>query len=269
MIKNLFVCYVLQIAFTVGIIALFGFLIAICNKRFYMNMGGYGKAVCYLTGAVGTPLHECAHALFCLVFFHKIIEIKLFQLNSADGTLGYVKHTYNPKNIYQKIGNFFIGIAPVLVISAVLYLFAYCLLPEFIADIGGVIENLRLVGDARGLFTAIFDMIRAFFLNADSWQWWVFVFIGTLLSLHMTLSKEDVKGALGGIILLLVSVLVADIILAVIDVSVLLSVTRAVLKFSSYLICVFILALTISVLSVVLSYAFAGLKGKFRIRFKR
>ena len=104
MIGDILVCYLLQIVFTVGLIVLFGFLIAFCNKRFYANFGNYGRAVCYITGAIGTPLHECAHALFCLIFGHKVTEIKLFQINAADGTLGYVNHSYNPKNIYHKVG---------------------------------------------------------------------------------------------------------------------------------------------------------------------
>lgn len=101
MIVNILVAFLLQIIFTVGLIVLFGFLIAQCNKRFYANFGNYGLTVCYITGALGTPLHECAHALFCVIFGHKVVEIKLFQINSDDGMLGYVRHTYNKKNIYH------------------------------------------------------------------------------------------------------------------------------------------------------------------------
>ena len=86
MIGNLLVCFLLQIAFTIGLIILFGFLIALCNKKFYANIGNYSRMVCYITGAIGTPLHECAHALFCVIFGHKITAIKLFQINSDDGT---------------------------------------------------------------------------------------------------------------------------------------------------------------------------------------
>ena len=107
MIGDIAVCFLLQIGFTVGITVLFGWLIAQCNRTFYRNFGRYGRTVCYLTGAIGTPLHECGHALFCLLFGHKIHEIKLFQIGD-DGTLGYVKHSYIKKNVYQRSGNFFI-----------------------------------------------------------------------------------------------------------------------------------------------------------------
>lgn len=265
MIESILICYILQIAFTVGIIILFGLIIAICNKRFYANLGNYGKAVCYITGAVGTPLHEGAHALFCLLFGHKITEIKFFQINSADGTLGYVRHTYNPKNIYQKIGNFFIGIAPIVVISAVLYLLAYLLLPDFVIGINGTLGNIRLIGNFSGLFSGFFKILKSFFLYTDSWQWWIFIFASTLLSLHMTLSKADIKGALSGLILLLIAVLVADIIMGLIKTEVLLSVTRFVLQAASYLICIFIVAFLISVIDVIISYFFYSIKRKIRI----
>lgn len=56
--SKIFIGFVLQVVFTVGLIVLFGFLIALCNKRFYANFGNYGRAVCYLTGAIGTPIAE-------------------------------------------------------------------------------------------------------------------------------------------------------------------------------------------------------------------
>ena len=95
MILDILLGFLLQILFTIGLIVLVGFLIALCNKKFYSNLGGLGMTACYVTGCIGTPIHELSHALFCLIFGHKITEIKLFQINSDDGTLGYVKHSYN------------------------------------------------------------------------------------------------------------------------------------------------------------------------------
>ena len=111
MALDIFIAFLLQIAFTIGVIFLLGWLIALCNKVFYSNFGRFGNIVCYVTGFVGAPIHELSHALFCLIFFHRIREIKLFQI-SDDGTMGYVIHSYNRRNMYQRIGNFFIGVAP-------------------------------------------------------------------------------------------------------------------------------------------------------------
>ena len=97
-------------------------------------------------------------------FGHKVTEIKLFQINSADGTLGYVNHSYNPKNIYHKIGNFFIGVAPIIVISAVLYLLAWWLLPGFVAEISGSFNISDFVTDIGNVFTSLFNVLQSFFL---------------------------------------------------------------------------------------------------------
>lgn len=228
--------YVLQITFTVGVIVLFGFLIALCNKRFYANFGSYGRLVCYITGAVGTPIHECAHALFCVIFGHKITEIKLFQINAADGTLGYVNHTYNPKNIYHKIGNFFIGIAPIIVIAAILYLMAYLLLPEFLVELSAGVQVVDLVADFGDALLSILSSVPIFFLYAGTWQWWVFLVVGVVLSLHMTLSKADIKGALSGILFLLIAVLIVDVVLGLVDGALLQSFTGGVLSIASFIV---------------------------------
>ena len=65
----------------------------------------------YLT-CPGVMVHEIGHALFCVIFRHKIVEMKLFS-PEEDGTLGYVNHSYNPNSFYQRIGNFFIGTGPI------------------------------------------------------------------------------------------------------------------------------------------------------------
>lgn len=262
MIGDIAVCFLLQIVFTIGIIILFGFLIALCNKRFYANFGNYGRAVCYITGAIGTPVHECAHALFCLIFGHKVTEIKLFQINSADGTLGYVNHSYNKKNIYHNIGNFFIGVAPIIIISAILYLLAWLLLPNFVAEISGSMQVNDFIGNLGKVFTDLFGVLTSFFLYCLNWQWWVFVIVGMFLALHMTLSKADIKGALSGILFLLIAVILVDIILGLVSRNLLAGFTRGVLQVGSYLLCILVLALIISTIALIVSFVFRSIKRK-------
>lgn len=262
MFAQILTSFVLQIVFTVGIIFLFGFLIALCNKRFYANFGAFGKLACYITGAVGTPVHECAHALFCVIFGHKVTEIKLFQINSADGTLGYVNHSYNPKNIYHKIGNFFIGVAPIIVIAAILYLMAYLLLPEFLTELSAEIHAVDFVADFGGALLSILSSVPIFFLYAATWQWWVFLIIGIFLALHMTLSKPDIKGALSGLIFVLLAFLIVDVVLGLVDGGLLQGFTSGVLSVASYLLSILVLSLIISVMALLISYCFRFGKAK-------
>ena len=243
MALDIFIAFLLQIAFTIGVIFLLGWLIALCNKVFYSNFGRFGNIVCYVTGFIGAPIHELSHALFCLIFFHRIREIKLFQI-SDDGTMGYVIHSYNRRNMYQRIGNFFIGVAPILVMSGLLFLLAWGLLPKFISDIGAFSRSNT--SDAREFFAQIGKVIVSFFSAAVTWQWWVFVLVGLFLALHMTLSGADIRNALGGLLFILVILAIVDVIVGVVSMEALNAMTSAIVFVGSGLLCIMLLALAIS-----------------------
>lgn len=91
--------------------------IKIFGIKFYL----YGFA------ALGTAIHELGHAILCPVFRHKIIEMKLFEIDYESGTLGYLRHTYNPDSLWAQIGNLFIGIGPIILGSLTLFSFSYFL----------------------------------------------------------------------------------------------------------------------------------------------
>ena len=76
---DIIINFFVQVLLSVGVILIFGSLIAFCNKTFYSNIGHRSNALCIATGFIGTPIHELSHALFCVIFRHKINEIKLNQ----------------------------------------------------------------------------------------------------------------------------------------------------------------------------------------------
>ena len=80
----------------------------------------------YLT-APGVMVHEVGHAFFCVLFGHRIVSMRLFR-PGRDGTLGYVEHSWNRRNLYQSVGNFFIGTGPIWFGSALIYLLTAWLL---------------------------------------------------------------------------------------------------------------------------------------------
>lgn len=244
MVKDIAICFFTQITAIFLPIFIFGMLVALCNKMFYSVFSA--RAVVYVTGIFGTPLHELSHALMCLIFRHKIVEIKLFQVNSSDGTLGYVSHSYNSKSIYQKIGNFFIGVAPILVISALLFGLYYLLLPDLALKMDEIINSS--VGSVSEILNSILKIPMVFFSGIVSWQWWLFVFIGSFFALHMTLSTADVKGALSGIFFLIFIFLLVDIVLCLIDENFLFSATEMFLIFAMYMICFLSISFIISFL---------------------
>ena len=247
----------LQVLCTIGVIVLFGWLISLCNRQFYVNMGKYGRAACYVTAFIGTPVHELSHALMCVIFGHKIIDIKLFNIGN-DGTLGYVSHSYNKRNIFQCAGNFFIGVAPITVISALMYGLACLLIPQFTEK--AAVLATGSFEDMPGRIEYMWQVIIAFFSAATTWQWWVFVLAGMFLALHMNLSGADIKSAAKGLVIVLALLLAADIIIGLVSLAALESFTAWMSGAGSVMFCFLLLALTISLLAVAFSFIFKLLR---------
>jgi hypothetical protein len=213
---------------------------------FYRNCGKFGRAICYVTGFFGTPIHELSHALFCLLFGHKITEIKLFQVGK-DGTLGYVNHSYNQKNLYQKIGNFFIGIAPLITMSCLLILILYLLLP----DLGTTL--LSLTKETSLSFSVLWTMIKTFFASCTQGKWWLFLLIGFVLSLHMNMSIADMKNSFVGLFLFVILFLFVNVILRIVSLQVMNQVYNAIVYFNLLVILLLFFSFMINLLFTILS----------------
>lgn len=142
----------------------------------------------YLT-APGVMIHEIGHAIFCLIFRHKIVEMKLFS-PEEDATLGYVNHSYNPNSFYQRIGNFFIGTGPIWFGVAVLCLISWLLLP-----------NEMQISDF-------------FSLNFwGRWQSYIWLYLALTISSHITLSPPDLAGSVDGGIAIMATALMGFLLL--------------------------------------------------------
>ncbi len=161
------------------------------------------RAEVFFTAWIGAPVHELGHAFFCLIFGHKITNIKLFTPNSKDGTLGMVEHSYNKKNLYHQIGNFFIGVGPIIFGSLIILGLLYYLMPggkQIISMLqaksyaihqaeSGLIAYLTMIFE--GLWTVGKSLFSA--ENIHNWQFWVFLFITMSIAGHMELSPADLK----------------------------------------------------------------------------
>lgn len=173
-----------------------------------------------LFGWLGTSVHELGHAFFCLVFGHKITDLSLFSPNTETGTLGYVKHSYNRKNIYQLAGNFFIGIGPILLGTAVIFLLVYWLLSLNPFSTGSYFSfassELSSWGTFRELFQSLWNSSGHLFLEIFSWQhlssWQLYVFIYLVFAIgsSITLSPSDIKAALIGFIMIVVLIYIVN-----------------------------------------------------------
>lgn len=200
----------IQILVILGPLLILSFLMNLVaggtEKLAYSTMGE--KLFLGIFGWLGTTVHELGHALFCVLFRHKITEMKLFNPHSEDGSLGHVNHTYNPESSYQVIGNFFIGIGPILLGATSLFLTFFFLFEINLIDLKPAmvvsIDNFKSI-DALLNF-AVVNLQSALNILQYLWEsdrvlWWkVLLFAYLLFSIgsSITLSKPDIEGAASG-----------------------------------------------------------------------
>jgi hypothetical protein len=219
-----------QLIWLLGLLFIFGLLLYIfarMTRITYVKTAGTTLDI-IITGWIGTPVHELGHAIFCILFRHRIIEMKLYSPNSEDGTLGYVNHAYNPSSTYQKIGNFFIGVGPIIFGALVLYALLYYLVPNN-TDVFSSIEaqSKTLVKGVRGEWTGVLaslwdtttSTLGTLFRksNFSDYKFWIFLYLSMCIASHMQLSPPDIKGAWRGLLSLVIFFLVFNLIILSID----------------------------------------------------
>ena len=153
------------------------------------------------TGWLGTPIHELSHAIMCWVFQHKIKEIALFEPDRNSGRLGYVVHTFDTRNRFQRVGNFFIGIAPLIGGSIALAVLLWMFYPEAARsalELTGQDAEGDAIEKSIGIATTIFGNV----INAQNFftpRFWVFIYLVLCVGTHMAPSPSDYEGAWNGI----------------------------------------------------------------------
>jgi len=175
----------------------------------------------YGFGWLGCSVHELSHAFFALIFGHKISEVALFEPNSNGESLGHVSHSYNKNSIYQKTGNFFIGISPLLFGGIVLFL---CVLLLYRFDVTAlstfrisphVLTDLSLLKQiGLNIWNSLISFSSIVFVGSAA-VWWksaLLIYILYSVGSSMTLSKSDVGSAISGFLWLIIIFLVFNLI---------------------------------------------------------
>ncbi|MBT3419386.1 MAG: hypothetical protein HN726_03880 [Candidatus Magasanikbacteria bacterium] len=200
----------IQIIGVFGIFFVFGFLLSMFQQQtqnLYQRTVGW-KGILW-TAWLGTPIHELSHALMAKLFMHRVTSISLFKPNKRTGGLGHVDHTYHKWNLWARIGNFFIGAAPMIFGSLVLYLLFRFLLP------GTTFLDLPLYTDSS--LSLIFSTIKQTLSGLltlssfSTWQFWLFLYLSFCVASHLAPSRQDQKVMIHGFLWLLVVLLLINI----------------------------------------------------------
>jgi hypothetical protein len=190
-----------------GMMILFGLLLGILREHTILNFQrSFGRTAVMITGFIGVPIHELSHAIAAFLFAHRIDAVKLYQKPDEEGVMGYVSHSYNKNSIYQQIGNFFIGVAPIFggTLSMIILLrfilpeayYRFLVLLEQSADYTVINKDVILA-----MLTSIVDLIKIIF-NAGNFKnpyYYLFLFVLIGISSHISLSPADMRGAARGI----------------------------------------------------------------------
>lgn len=241
-----------QLAAVLGFFMVVGFGLSVIQRfiqrQYYQSIGWLGIL---WTAWIGTPIHELSHWLVAKIFRHHIEYVSLFKPNFASGKLGEVVHSYNPRNLYHQIGNFFIGAAPLVGGVLVLSLLFRWLLPngqELIKNI----ETLQVTNPTKTI-PLIIQLTKDLFspINLHSWQFWLFVYLSFAVSSHLAPSSADQKTMWKGFVWLTLVLLIVNAILLWFEKPLPFTITHASLPF---LVWAFWYATVVSLVHAIISF---------------
>ena len=206
---NIYIESLIDTLYFTGVIILVGFALGKLRNATLTNFQKTsGGKVVALTAFIGVPIHELGHLIFAIIFRHKIGKVRLLQFKRNDNTLGYVEHSSNPLSIYQQLGNFFIGIGPIIGGTLSIILLMRLLLPSLYQQF---IELSILNLDIDSLNMTVFvDILSSYgkimsnmfnFENITNLNFIIFLLLSISISSHISLSKPDIQGAFKGLFL--------------------------------------------------------------------
>ncbi|MDP4144967.1 MAG: hypothetical protein Q8936_10880 [Bacillota bacterium] len=208
----------IETLYLTGMIILIGFILGVLRNNSIRNFQrGFGSKSLMITGFIGVPIHELSHAIFALLFGHKITRIRLLQGPDESGVMGYVQHSYNQRSIYQQVGNFFVGIAPIFGGVFSIIALMRLIIPQSYSSLISILRNSLHVtainkGTVEGIMNSYAGLIKVIFSlkNFENPYFYIFLFAAICISSHISLSRADIKGASMGLVIIFLILLVLN-----------------------------------------------------------
>jgi hypothetical protein len=236
----------------------------------YLMGDGAGRGVVMATSILGTPVHELGHAAMCLIFGHRITAMSLWHPTSRDDRLGYVTHAYNPRNVYHILGNLFIGIGPIFSGLGVLTLALWLGFPEtfsaYMTTASGMAADgasfLSLILEGLKMLPRMLEEL-AFGTSVPLWGRIIALVVILAVAQHVSLSPEDIKGALTAIPLYLGLILILSVVCGLLGTGAMESMSEVLARFSAYLTALFLIVLVSAFLQLLIALPVWGARMLF------
>lgn len=198
---NLLSCFLQVLLLTCVIPIAFGLAVYICRGIFISLVDPHsGRQLLVGCLAPSTPLRELGHAVAAVLFMHRITECSFLNPHDPDGELGFVEHSYNPRNPVAVLGNLFYALAPLAVglfaVYAVLLLCFGSVMTDFSAELADIAQRdggfLAYMRAAAMLLPAMLRADTGVFLKIVGFVLLLFLCMGVFVS------TGEVLEALGG-----------------------------------------------------------------------
>lgn len=198
------------LANTVGIFLIFGLLFKLLSseiQKLEINLFGLFSYIIIYPFVV---IHELAHLIMALIFTNRITEVKLLNF-SNDGTLGYVSFAkvnsnFKIRNLYQNIGDFYVGLAPIIIGSGLFLITSKFINNDLFKSIIKLSEKNETIFDLLASFRNLNNLQYLFNFNLI-----LFILIIFSISSLFLLSKSDWEGCLQGIPYLVITMFIINV----------------------------------------------------------
>lgn len=211
-LENVAATTVLHIALSIGVGVILGVFINFLSRTIRKYAGSIFPQWLYAyLMSPGAVLHELAHWFFLWILGYQITEVKLFQYKRDDPRSGYVKYGTS-ESYFQRVGEFFASVGPIVVGSLVIYILSVQLSGT------GMFEGVPLavaMGNASDLLGALEQLGENILLNTEQIfsrlvaarvipgkQLALFVYLAFTIVNGMDLSAADLKLARPGFLLM-------------------------------------------------------------------
>ena len=207
-----------QMIFLFALSLILAWLLQMVNSRLLdLSHRLFGsRAYLRLFGWFSVPVHELGHLIFAVTFGHRITGVCLFDPSAKSGEHGYVNHSWSKTNLYQRAGNFFIGIGPIFLGSLLVWVLARYLVGLPFSSVSGFDIELslgqQLLAIPEFFINSISNGMLIFsrLLAAPSWRTLLFLYLSFGLGTNINLSSSDRRLIFPSLFLILLIVLVLN-----------------------------------------------------------
>ena len=164
-------------------------------RRFAVAVLGIGLYHLFF-GWLGTTIHEIAHLFAAVIFRQRVVGFRPFTLDPRAAIRGSVTTQPNYGSLYQYIGLFFFGIAPVLFGPLVIYLALYILFHSQIPEMWRMIDRRNeILGTSIGSIVSSGLAFLGFVFSPQhllDWRFYLFLYIAFSVGSSIRLSPADI-----------------------------------------------------------------------------